>query len=368
MLSNPFPGAFGLDIADLSVKVVQLRHPKGLQKSKGNLLEASAVRSTQLPPGLIVNGELQQPEKLRHYLRHIIDESSGGLPITSPWVVASLPEPRGFTKLVEIPKAAIDIIEEDVVYAATQHIPVALDELYLSWQIMSEDEVTGTTQVLIGSISKKIADMYTYLLESLGLGVVALESEAIATVRAMHARQPTIPDEAVAIVDLGAVRSSVIVCDRGVLQFTFSLPYSGEILTTALAEQLGITHEEAEQKKREYGLAFKEQQQLWHILMNEATEKLAVHIKQAIDFYYYHSRQPNRVKKIIFCGGASQLKHLDQVIASKLNIEVSVGNPWYNIVPAKNILDARKLTMEYETCVGLALRAIDNPFVEGDEI
>ncbi len=368
MLSNPFPGAFGLDIADLSVKVVQLRYPRGLQKSTEKNFEVTAARCIQLPPGIIVNGELQQPEKMRHYLRHIIDESSGGLPIKSPWVVASLPEPRAFTKLVEIPKAAIDIIEEDILYAATQHIPVALDELYVSWQIMGEDETNGMTQVSIGSISKKIADMYTYLLESLGLCVVALEPEAIATARAVHGRQSSVLDEAVAIVDIGAVRSSVIVCDRGILQFTFSLPYSGEIITTMLSEQLGITHEQAEQRKKEQGLMFKEKGQSWHMLMDSTTENLAVHIKQAIDFYYSHFRQPSQIKKIIFCGGAAQLKHLDQVIAAKLNIEVKMGDPWYTIHPAKGIIDPRKLTLEYETCVGLALRAIDNPFVEGDEV
>lgn len=370
MLSNPFPGAFGLDIADLSIKVVQLQYPSRFKKGQEHEFEVAAARSCQLPPGLIVNGELQEPEKLRHYLRHILQGSDGHLPITSPWVVASLPEPHGYTMLVEIPKATSDIIEDDVLYAATQHIPAALDDLYLSWQVIGSEQTEDQefSQVLIGAMSKRVADMYTYLLESLGLGVVALESEAIATTRALCGRQILVKDEAVAVVDLGAVRSSVMMCDHNTLQFTHTLPYSGEMLTVALAQQLGITHEQAEEKKKTYGLAFKEQEQIWHVFMNEATETLAKHIQQAIDYYYSHFRNPNRVKKIILCGGAAQLKHLDQVIATKLNTEVIMGNPWYNIRPAKQMIDARRLTMEYETCVGLALRAIDNPFVEGDEI
>lgn len=370
MLSNPFPGAFGLDIADLSVKVVQLRYPQKLFRSKEPHFEVTVARSTQLPPGLIVNGELQEPEKLRRYLKHIIEGNGDGMPaIKSPWVVASLPDPHGYTTLVDIPKAAADIIEDDIIYAAAQHIPASLDELYLSWQIMSdinsEEEITP---VLIGTMSRKVADMYTYLLESLGLGVVVLESEAIATARAIYGRQQTLIGESVAVVDLGAVRSSVTICDHNTPQFTTSLPYSGEILTSTLAEQLDIPHEQAEQKKREYGLAFKEQQQLWHVFMNQATESLAKNIQQSIDYYYSHFRNPNRIKKILLCGGAAQLKHLDQVLAAKLNVEVIAGDPWYNIVPVKNGVDERKLTLEYETCVGLALRAIDNPFVNGDEV
>jgi type IV pilus assembly protein PilM len=368
MLFHPFPGAFGLDIADLSIKVVQLRRvSKFLRRQDQNDLEATIVRSTQLPPGLIVNGELQEPEKVRRYLRHIIQGNSADMPaIRSPWVVASLPEPHGFIKLVEISKAPEDIIEDDIMYAATQHIPVPLDDLYVSWQIMSNVEAE-TSSVLIGTISKKIADMYTYLLESLGLGVVALESEAIATARAMYHHQPGLAGTAVAIVDLGAVRSSVTVCDNHILQFTTSLPYSGEMLTTALATQLGITHEEAEQKKQESGLVFSEKQ-LWHIFMNDASDNLAKYIQQAITFYYSHFQKTNRVSKIILCGGASQLKHLDDVLTTKLNMPVSIGNPWYTITGARGIIDTKKMTSEYETCVGLALRAIDNPFIKGDEI
>lgn len=370
MLSNPFPGAFGLDIADLSVKVVQLQYPQRLFRSKEPRFEAVVARSTQLPPGLITNGEPQEPEKLRRYLQHIIEGTGdGALPIKSPWVVASLPDPHGYTTLVDIPKTAADIIEEDVMYAATQHIPAPLDELYLSWQVMSDlNSDEETTPVLIGTMSRKIADMYTYLLESLGLGVVALESESIATARAIYGRQEAVIGESVAIIDLGAVRSSITVCDHHAPQFTTSLPYSGEMLTRSLAEQLDIPHDQAEQKKREYGLAFKEQQQLWHVFMNQATEDLAKNIQQSIDYYYSHFKQSNRIKKILLCGGAAQLKHLDQVLAAKLGLDVVTGNPWYNIVPAKNGIDARKLTLEYETCVGLALRAIDNPFTEGDEI
>lgn len=360
MFSNPFSNAFGLDVADLSIKVVQLRRVNDWKK-EGIRHELVTARSTQLPPGLIVNGELQEPEKVRRYIQHLLKETADGQPpITSPWVVASLPEPRGFIKLIDIPKIAIDITEDDIYYAATQHLPIEIENMYLSWEVISSND--EMTQILLGVISKRIADIYTYLFESLGLGVIALEHESIATARSMMPAGDMPQNEAVAIIDLGAVRSSVILCDHNTIQFTTALPYSGELLTTALAQQLSSTHDQAEQKKREYGLAFKEQQQLWHIVMNEATESLALNTKKAIDFYYSHFSRSNRVQRIILCGGAAQLKHLDQVLAAKLNIPVVFGEPQQHIrLPRARA--GHPLSLEFETSVGLALRAAENPFV-----
>lgn len=362
MLSNPFPNAFGLDISDLSIKLVQLRRVSGLKK-KDEYIELVTARCTQLPPGLIVNGELQEPEKVRRYIEHILKGVNDGQPsVTSPWVIASLPEPSGFIKLIDIPKAPVDVIEDDIIYAATQHLPIAIDTVHLSWQLVSRTDNQESTQLLIGAISKRIGDMYTYLFESLGLGVIALENESIATVRSMMPLGDMPPQEAVAVIDLGAVRSSVILCDHNMIQFSTALPYSGELLTTALAQQLGITHDEAEQKKRDYGLAFKEQQQLWHIMMNQTTETLADHIKRAIDFYYSHFSNANRVKRIVLCGGASRLKHLDQVLAAKLNLVVDIGDPWQHVRVSDVHPVKQHVSGDYETSVGLALRAIENPF------
>ena len=175
MLLHPFPHAFGVDIGDLSIKLVQLRN---LSLRHGRpTYELETSRSISLPPGLIINGEIQEPEKVRKYLEHLLMGSRKDMkPVRSRWVVGSIPDTQGFLKLITINKKEEEIIEEDILILAKKHIPFDEEEYYVNWQVMPEEN-SANTKVLLGASPKRISDMYTYLLESLGLGVIALEIE-----------------------------------------------------------------------------------------------------------------------------------------------------------------------------------------------
>ena len=230
MFTNHFPNAFGLDIGDLSVKLVQLKNQSWRRRAPSYRL--LNFRDIDLPPGLIVNGELQKPEEVRRRIQHLLSENEESKAIKSPWVVAALPETQTFIKLIQTKTPAADLLEEDVKNLAKKHIPYEDDgSYYIQWQIMPEaPDSEEKTRILIGAVPKKIADSYTYLLESLGLGVIALEIEALAIARSMITAGKEYEKEARALLDLGAVRSSFIVYDHDIIQFSTSLPFSGEII------------------------------------------------------------------------------------------------------------------------------------------
>lgn len=363
MFSSPFPGAFAIDMGDLSLKVVQLKNTT--RTARHPSYDIVNIRSTSLPAGFIVNGELEQPEQVRKYLQHLLAGSKEHKPIKSRWVAASIPDTQGFIKLIHIDKKEDDIIEEDILYAAKRHLPFDIDEYYIDWQVMPEHSLgENTTDVLIGAAPKRIADMYTYLFESIGLGVVALEIEALSTARAMITANKTYENEARAILDLGATRSSLIIADHGHIQFSISLPYSGEIVTTAIAQKLHISHDEAERKKIEDGLEF-QKGEAWTV-MAELTDRLALEIQKGLQFYASHFPQPNAVTHITMCGGASTLKKLDALLSLKLNIVAKPGIVHKNLGLKKE--PARPLKHSYATAIGLAIRAADNPFSMNDSV
>lgn len=111
-------------------------------------------------------------------------------------------------------------------------------------------------RVLISAIPKFTADSYIYLLESLGLGVIALELEFIA--RALNGnRTKRIHGPSTRASRYRFNRSNLIVYDDNAIQFTTSLPYSGELLTTALSQKLHATREETNALKKNMGLPTK---------------------------------------------------------------------------------------------------------------
>lgn len=368
MLSNPFPNAFGLDITDLSIKVVQLRNVS-LRHRKPSY-EVDALRSVELPYGLIVDGEIEQPEPVRKYLLHLLSEQKGKkIPaISGPWVVASLPEKKNFLKLITIPKSSEDVIDEDIILTAKQHIPFENDSYYMDWQVVPSGHADETT-VLLAVTEKKVADMYTYLIESVGLGVMALENESLAIARTMITAEKMYENEARALLDIGASKTTLTVYDHNSIRFSTVLPYSGEIVTTLLIQKLKLSKEDAEKIKKEIGLRYSQKQgetKVWNTLM-QSTDELARHIEKAIKFYYSHFPNANKVTHITMSGGGSLMPKLDKILSTKLKIVSRPGRPWKNLAVTQHGFSEDE-GVRYACAIGLALRAADNPFVSFDTV
>ncbi len=365
MFTNPFPNAFGLDIGDLSIKLVALSNHSLFRRRANYKLET--YRSIDLPPGLIVNGEMQKPEEVRRKIAKLLKGHGKQKQIKSPWVVASLPETQSFIKHIEISKPLDELTDDDIILNAGKHIPFDEDNYYLQWQILP-NEKENHTDLLIGAVPKIISDSYTYLMESLGLGVLALEIEALALARSMVTAHKKYEKEARAILHISATRSSLIIHDHDVIQFSTSLPYSGEILTTALSQKLKISYEEAEELKQKTHASYKKgKDKTWKIVF-DVNKELIDALKNSVDFYYSHFPNANKITKVVMTGGGSNLKNLDKVISTKLKITARPGNPWKNLSTKSKIEMPLKESLSYAGAIGLALRAADNPYFTNDII
>jgi type IV pilus assembly protein PilM len=368
MFTTPFPDAFGIDISDLSIKIVQLKN-SSFRHHKPNY-ELITARSIQLPYGIIVDGEIQEPESVRKYILHLLKGiPQKTKPITAPWAIASIPEKQSFIKLITIPKKVEEIIDDDVRIAAKKHIPFEEATYYMDWQIVSfKESPQPNTTILLAVTTKHIANLYTYLLESVGLGVVALEVESLAMARSMVTAQKLYAGEARAILDIGASKTTFIIYDNESVQFSRVLRYSGGIVSTALEQKLHITHEKAETIKKSMGLEYKKKdKKVWPILL-KTTDILLQDIKRSIQFYYSHFPQANKITYITLSGGGSKLKKLPEVLTAKLSIPTGYGNAWKNLSPKKKKKLDPSGGRSYSVAIGLALRAADNPFIEYDMI
>ncbi len=354
--NNPFEGAFGLDIGDLSLKLVQLSSPSTF--SYDHRYKIEHMTSITLPPGYIVNGEIQQPEMVRHKLLQLLGKSGHGEKINSPWVVADLPEPKTFLTSIEIDIPPEQITQEDIEYQCQKHLPFDLQEAYLDWQIIPLHEKTRFTRVLIGATPKTIADSYTYLLESVGLQPVALEVESLAIARSLINEE----NVAGAILDIGATRSSVIIYDAGGVRFSTTINFSGEIINMALIQQLKITYDEAEDLKIKNGINYTKEKSDYLKIIDELINNLIIEIKKTIIYYHDHYPQTTPIEQVELCGGMAMMQNLLPTLARRLKIKFKLGNAWKNIKTEK-LTDSQKnreLTMVSAT--GLALRAMINPY------
>lgn len=359
-LTNPFPGAFGLDIGDLSIKLMQIENRHTLKGVP--YFRIKELRSVALPPGIIVNGEIQQPEIARKKILILLGKEGTHKPIRSNWVVADLPESKTFLKLIAIDTPVSDLVSEDVEYQAKKHLPYDLEETYLDWQpIQTEDLPANQTQVLIAAVPKVIADSYTYLLEAAGLSLIALEVEAFSIARSMITSAKDYTGEARAILDLGATRSSLIIFDKGSIQFSTSINFSSELMTTAISQMLKITHEAAENVKIETGAFQTKQHPKYLKVVDELISMLVGEIQRSLNFYKDHFTDTNPVTHITLCGGLARLKNLDSILTHKLRVTAAPGNAWKNLFNRPVSPKEKDDGLVLPSVIGLALRAAQNP-------
>jgi len=353
---NSRENAFGLDISELSLKLIKL-------KKKGPQIFLESYNEIDVPPGLIINGEIKKPEKLIFLINKLI-KTCKGKKISHKEVISVLPEPKTFIKLIRLPFTEGENLPEIIQREIEHHIPLPLGEMYLDWQVIKNPfytEEPDKIYVLAGASPKNITDQYTNLLEKAGLIPLALEIEAVSILRSLIKENltPGMDDFAQIIIDFGATRTGLLIYDHGIIQFSLSLPISGTEITENIAQSLDLSFEQAEKIKIVCGLDKKKCRGSLRKILHSRIDQLVLNIKNAINFYKNHFPRTNKIKKVILCGGGANFINIDQILSQKLNLEVEIGNPWVNITKKnKEFPIPKNKSLSFVTAIGLALRGV----------
>lgn len=349
------PEAFGLDISDLSLKIVKLR-------KKGKFLSLSYFSQKELKPGLVKEGQVRDEDKLALIIRETlqkIDKRKLG----TKHVVASLPEEKAFLQVIQMPKMPEDDLKSAVIYEAENYIPLPIEEVYLDSQVVKPVvDHLNHSDVLIAALPKKTVDPYLNCLKKAGLLPQVLEIESLAVARAL-ARKGISPFPLL-LIDLGATRTSFIIFSGYSLRFTGSIPVSSQMITQAIAKNLQVELKEAERIKVKEGLSSKEIFEAAVPVLTDLTEQ----IKKYLDYYKTHASHEHLgpgtrgISKIFLSGGGANLKGLTDFLSLEFKVPVERGNPWVNILP-EPLKEVPELpyeeSLKYTTALGLALRGIN---------
>ncbi|GAC1574111.1 MAG: type IV pilus assembly protein PilM [Candidatus Doudnabacteria bacterium] len=344
--------AFGLDLSDISVKIMQL-------EKSGSGFKAACFADHNLPKGVVVNDVVMNEDLLIKNIKEMLAKSDYGQ-ISGNQIVGSIPESKAFVRVLQIPKMTEEQAVNAVPFEAEQYIPIPLDQAYLDWEIIGEHE--GKMDVLVTASPKEYVDTLLRIYKSIGLRPVSFEVESAACARALVS--PEVRGKNVLIMDMDTYRTSLIVVEKGSLQFTSSVPIAGDAFTQSIARALSVTGVEAEKIKREVGLDDSKEHQNIKTALVSVVDNLVVEIRNTIKFHDEHS--PEKISQIILCGGSSKLLHLTSYLYQKLvdldKIDIILGNPWINIFDAKNVKAAplsREESLSYTTSIGLAMRATE---------
>lgn len=342
----------GLDISSSAVKMVELV----ANGKDGYRVERYTIEV--LPKDAVSDGNITN-------LEAVVDCVKRGwkkMATSTRNVAMGLPASAVITKKVIMPSGLReDELEVQVESEANQYIPFSIDEVNLDYQVIgAAPSSPDDLEVLIAASKKERVEDRVAVAEAAGLKAVVMDVESFASLSAFELIEKQFPDggnnQIVAMVDAGSNVMNLTVLRNGEQVYAREQAFGGGQLTQDIARHYGMSYEEAEAAKRAGNLPEGYETELLQPFM----ESLALEVSRALQFFFT-STQYNQVDHLVLAGGCAVIPGIDEVVATRTQINTIVANPFANMVlsdrvRAKSLLADSSALM---VACGLALRRFD---------
>jgi type IV pilus assembly protein PilM len=362
----------GLDIGTTAVRAVEL---STAGKAKPTLLRFHEVA---LDEGAVSRGEVIEPEIVATALKKLWSE--GGF--KSKNVVLGMGNQHIFARDLTVPKMPLDQIRDSLPFQVQNMLQVPLADSLLDFYPISES--VGEHGPMINGLL--IAAEKNSILENIRAveraGLTAVEVDLIPfALNRLLISQPQVKG-IVALINVGASTTNILVAQDGVPQFVRIIPAGGDDLTQGLRVGLEIASHRAEELKRSLNLGVVspvadesgyESSQCTCPLCIEALaphgDPQAKEILQAVTGellnglrntvkYFTSIRPQDPVEQILICGGGSQLSGFTKALAEMVRIPVITADPFNSITIARKANSEKypDKASSMAVALGLALR------------
>jgi len=339
--------AIGIDISGRSVRFAELKH-------KGGAFVLGRFGEKEIPPGVVVSGQIRKHEELRNVLAELKQEHD------FTFVRISLPEEQGYSLKIQIPRVKPKEIYESLELQLQEHVPLAAQEAVFDYSLVAcGEEMKDVYEIGLSVMPHKVIESYVRLFNGTGLIPLSFEFEAHAIARSVIKQGNC---DAFILLDIGATRTGIAVQSQGVITFTSTINVGGHSLTESISNTLGISFEEAKQQKESRGLLDGKGDPLYQALIS----RLAV-LRDEFNKHYTYikthknitGKGENNVKRIVVCGGEANVPGFANYLAATLKTDIEIANPWTNVNSLTDYVPEipSNHALRYVTALGLAQRS-----------
>jgi type IV pilus assembly protein PilM len=308
----------GLDVGSSLVKVVEIeRTPKATVLCNYGTIE--------LLPDAIVEGELMDRDSVVESIRTLLASRN----IQARSVVSAVSGRGVIVKKVLMERLKVQDARERIPWEAEQHIPFDLSEVTLDFQIMTPQATADQMEVLLVAVKNDIINSYVEVLTGAGLNASILDVGFFAIQNAYEANYDYPDAEIVALVNIGADTTNINLVKGGIPVFTRDLILAGNACTQALQKDLGITFEKARSLTRG-----EEDKQLNQVAVQSAFRSFNTDLANEVGrtFTFLESTgETAKVSQLVLSGGGTFIPGLQEALAQRFALPVSVLNPLQRI-------------------------------------
>lgn len=341
-----------IDVGATMIRVAEVETRGGADPRDGATLTAYAERP--MPAGVIRDGRVEEPSTFRLVLKEALSKAK----VSAKKAVVSVGHPSVMVREIDVPSQSLDKVRDSLAFHVQDDLPMAMDEAILDFYPTQEAQSASgpvLRGLLVAAPRELVRDLVTAF-EGSGVSLVGVDHTAFALWRA--GVRGELMTTNVAIVDIGAANTTVVVSQQGIPRLVRVLPQGGADATRAVASAYKGANIDAEQAKREVGMpvnAAPESRQVADAVAH-AMGPLVESVRNTL-VYFASSNPGGVVEKVVLTGGGALLNGLGQAMASATRLPVVMGDPLGAMGISKKVeattFQGRQATIA--SAVGLAL-------------
>jgi type IV pilus assembly protein PilM len=329
--------ALGIDIGRFSVKALVVE-----ETDEGVIVSRAA--SIRTPDGALDQGVVTDKQTVAAILRQVVKDF--GLPLKSASL--STPMDQTLVRWVEMPRMDEDTLAAAAKFEAKKYLSYPVEQAEATIMPMDSDNAAlldeGKMRGLLVAAPSELISSRAETLELAGLEVDTMESEAMATLRALarqeEARGRFWRGQSLAFLLIGEETSGMIVSRDGEMTLNRALPWGARRLIESIAERNGLPLEEARELLAHHETYIGKDASLnWETpeatRQNNAVSKelrrLMNEIARISNYYsslFPESSYDGMFHRMILCGGLAETRGLCEYLSHGLQLSVRVCRPF----------------------------------------
>jgi type IV pilus assembly protein PilM len=313
--------------------------------NSGGVAELVQVAQADLEPGIVVGGELRDPDALAEALKVFFKQHK----LPRQGVRLGIASNRIGVRTFDLPGVEDEKqLHNAVRFRAQEALPIPLDEAVVDYHVLSDmvnDEGVRVRRVLLVVAYRELVDRYVAACRKAGIKLAGIDLEGFAALRALSGGDDAPANAALVVASVGHDRSTLAVSNGSICEFTRVIEWGGQNLNVAIARVLDMTPSEAEPIKHSVSLL--EPAEAWEALtgaqavkVREAIQnELQVFSRELISSLQFYQGQPGSlgIGEIVLSGGTAQLPGIDVELGRMIGVQVRVGDPLGRVRRGKKI-------------------------------
>ncbi len=300
----------GLDVSDDAIKAIEYT-----ETPHGPVISKSA--SLDMPPGVVIEGDIKDEKKLRELLSGFDREHD------LSYVKVSIPEEKAYLFQTDVIGGDIHAIGQNIESKLEENVPLSAPDAVFYFDLMPLSVTGGVLRASVSVVPRTYVEHTIEILRASGISPVAFEVVPKSIARAIV---PAHSEQAVMIVYVMRQKTGIYIVSGGVVCFTSTSGWGS-------AQEGGI---------------------------DKGISALESEINKTFAYWMSHASSHMPIKDVILVGrDAPAYEEKLQSALRASGLAVSVGNAWQNVfdldayVPPISQADS----LDYVVAAGLAMDA-----------